>query len=55
MEFIVWAERATDDVEVGGEMTNQRTDDPCFAASTAATSPTPPGGEITTRFLDAAM
>jgi hypothetical protein len=32
----------------GEETTNQRTDAPDFAHSTAAHSPTPPGGETTT-------
>jgi hypothetical protein len=34
-------------------MTNQRTEAPILAALTAATSPTPPGGEITTTDADA--
>mmetsp|Transcript_27794 Transcript_27794/g.41355 ORF Transcript_27794/g.41355 Transcript_27794/m.41355 type:complete len:397 (+) Transcript_27794:633-1823(+) len=33
------------------ETTNQRTDPPAFAADTAAISPNPPGGEMTTTFL----
>lgn len=41
----------TEDVEDGGEMTNHRTEEPIFAAWTAATSPIPPGGEMTTMFL----
>ena len=47
---MVCAESVTEDVEAGGEMTNHRTEDPILAAWTAATSPTPPGGEMTTRF-----
>ena len=38
----------------GGETTNQRTDAPMDAALTAATSPTPPGGEITINDSDTA-
>lgn len=47
---MVWAESSTEPVEAEGEMTNHRTEEPSLAAWTAATSPTPPGGEMTTRF-----
>ena len=36
-------------------MTNHRTDAPIFAACKAATSPIPPGGEMTTNFPSAAI
>ncbi len=35
-----------------GETTNHLTEEPVLAAWTAATSPTPPGGEMTIRFFD---
>mmetsp|Transcript_3670 Transcript_3670/g.7995 ORF Transcript_3670/g.7995 Transcript_3670/m.7995 type:complete len:250 (-) Transcript_3670:26-775(-) len=46
------AGRETAAEESGGETTNQRTEFPSLAAVTAATSPTPPGGEITIIFLE---
>mmetsp|Transcript_26686 Transcript_26686/g.62683 ORF Transcript_26686/g.62683 Transcript_26686/m.62683 type:complete len:271 (-) Transcript_26686:245-1057(-) len=60
MSCSAWGDRLTTDEadEVlgssspGSETTNQRTDDPRHAALTAATSPTPPGGDTTT-ILDA--
>jgi hypothetical protein len=50
---LVFGGRVTDAVEDGGEMTNHRTDDPMLAALRAATSPTPPGGEMITKFPSA--
>ena len=52
MSPAISGERVMVEVEDDGEITNQRTEDPIFAALYAATSPIPPGGDMTTIFPD---